>query len=92
LAQARDTAGWRRLVLNGDDLFQPGGLRLDLNGVAKGFAVDRVAAALDRAGARSYLLEVGGELRGTGAKPDGSPWWVELERPPTANDGPRTLV
>ncbi len=93
VAQARDNAGWRRLVLDGDALFQPGGLRLDLNGIAKGFAVDQVAAALDRAGARSYLVEVGGELRGTGAKPDGSPWWVELERPPTANDdGPRTLV
>jgi len=93
LAQAREAAGWRRLVLDGDSLFQPGGLRLDLNGIAKGFAVDQVAAALDRAGARSYLVEVGGELRGTGAKPDGSPWWVELERPPTANDdGPRTLV
>lgn len=103
LANARGTAGWRRLVLDGDTLFQPGGLRLDLNGIAKGFAVDQVAAALDRAGARSYLVEVGGELRGTGAKPDGAPWWVELERPPTApargrahlrlvDDGPRTLV
>ena len=93
IAQARDTIGWRRVVLDGDSLFQPGGPRLDLNGIAKGFAVDQVAAALDRAGARSYLVEVGGELRGTGAKPDGSPWWVELERPPTANDdGPRTLV
>jgi thiamine biosynthesis lipoprotein len=93
IADARDTTGWRRLVLDDDSLFQPGGLRLDLNGVAKGFAVDQVAAALDRAGARSYLVEVGGELRGTGVKPDGAPWWVELERPPIANDsGPRTLV
>lgn len=92
LARARETAGWRRIVLDGDSLFQPGGLRLDLNGIAKGFAVDQVAAALDRAGVRSYLVEVGGELRGTGAKPDGQPWWVELERPPTANDGLRTLV
>jgi thiamine biosynthesis lipoprotein len=92
IAAAREALGWRRLVLDGDNLFQPGGLRLDLNGVAKGFAVDQVAAALDRAGARSYLVEVGGELRGTGAKPDGQPWWVELERPPTANDGLRTLV
>ena len=93
ITKAHDATGWRRLVLDGEALFQPGGLRLDLNGIAKGFAVDQVAAALDRSGARSYLVEVGGELRGTGAKPDGSPWWVELERPPTANDdGPRTLV
>jgi thiamine biosynthesis lipoprotein len=93
LAKARDAAGWRHIALDGDRLFQPGGLRLDLNGIAKGFAVDQVAAALDRAGARSYLVEVGGELRGVGAKPDGAPWWVELERPPTANDETsRTLV
>lgn len=92
VAKAREAAGWRRLVLDDDSLFQPGGLRLDLNGIAKGFAVDQVAAALDRAGVRSYLVEVGGELRGTGAKPDGQPWWVELERPPVANDGVRTLV
>lgn len=95
IAEAREAAGWRRLALDGDRLVQPGGLRLDLNGIAKGFAVDQVAAALDRAGARSYLVEVGGELRGTGAKPDGQPWWVELERPPAlhaAHDGLRTLV
>ena len=41
---------------------------------------------------KSYLVEVGGELRGTGAKPDGQPWWVELERPPTANDAEHTVV
>ena len=92
ITTAREAAGWRRVTLDGDSLFQPGGLRLDLNGIAKGFAVDQVAAALGRAGARSYLVEVGGELRGTGAKPDGQPWWVELERPPAANDGLRTLV
>ncbi|WP_297512834.1 FAD:protein FMN transferase [uncultured Caulobacter sp.] len=92
----REASGWRRLTLDGEALFQPGGLRLDLNGIAKGFGVDQAAAALDRAGVRSYLVEVGGELRGTGAKPDGQPWWVELERPPRdalgAADAEPTLV
>jgi len=92
IARLREAGGWTRLILDGDALFQPGGLRLDLNGIAKGFGVDQAAAALDRAGVKSYLVEVGGELRGTGAKPDGQPWWVELERPPTANDAERTMV
>ena len=92
IAALREAAGWKRLSLDGDALFQPGGLKLDLNGVAKGFGVDQAAAALDGAGVRSYLVEVGGELRGTGAKPDGQPWWVELERPPAANDAEKTLV
>ncbi len=93
---ARADGGWKRLTLDGDALFQPGGLRLDLNGIAKGFGVDQAAAALERSGVKSYLVEVGGELRGTGAKPDGQPWWVELERPPqmarAANDALRTVV
>ncbi|WP_167535163.1 FAD:protein FMN transferase [Caulobacter segnis] len=92
VAALRETGGWKRLTLDGEALFQPGGLKLDLNGVAKGFGVDQAAAALDRAGVKSYLIEVGGELRGTGAKPDGQPWWVELERPPSANDAEKTVV
>ena len=44
VAAAREAAGWTRLRLDGDALFQPGGLRLDLNGVAKGFGVDQAAA------------------------------------------------
>lgn len=95
IAPLRDAGGWTRLTLDGDALFQPGGVRLDLNGIAKGFGVDQAAAALDRAGVKSYLVEVGGELRGVGAKPDGQPWWVELERPPkglATNDAEKTVV
>lgn len=90
---ARAPAGWRRIALDGERLLQPGGLQIDLNGIAKGFGVDEAARALDRAGVRSYLVEVGGELRGLGAKPDGQPWWVELERPPgEGEDASRTLL
>lgn len=55
--------------------------RLDLSGIAKGHAVDRVAALLDSAGHDSYLVEVGGELKARGRKPDGSAWRVAIERP-----------
>lgn len=57
------------------------GARLDLSGIAKGHAVDRVAAVLDQLGLESYLVEVGGELKGRGLKPDGSSWKVAIERP-----------
>lgn len=85
-------AGWRDLVLDGDRLVQPGGIGLDLGGIAKGYAVDRVAAALDGMGFRSHLVEVGGELRGAGTKPDGQPWWVEVEPVPGMSADTRTLV
>lgn len=63
-------------------LFQPGGVQLDLSSVAKGFAVDQLARCLRMQGVRHFLVEVGGELRGAGVKPDGQPWWVALEDVP----------
>lgn len=56
-------------------------LRVDLSGIAKGYAVDRVAALLDRHGITSYLIDIGGELRARGRKADGRPWRVGIERP-----------
>lgn len=61
--------------------FQPGGVQLDLSAVAKGYGVDRLAHYLEGQGLQHYLVEVGGELRGAGFKPDGQPWWVALEDP-----------
>ena len=64
---------------------QPGGLQLDLSAIAKGYGVDRLARYLDSQGIHHYLVEVGGELRGAGSKPDGQPWWVMLEQVDDAN-------
>lgn len=60
---------------------QPGGAVLDFSGIAKGHAVDRVADLVRAEGCRHFLIEIGGELRGEGIKPDGQPWWVDLEAP-----------
>lgn len=83
LEQARRLAGWRRLELDPvrRSARQPGGLALDLSAIAKGFGVDLVARRLAALGIASHLVEVGGELRGSGVKPDGQPWWVLLEQP-----------
>lgn len=77
-------AGWQRLEIDEQHrrARQPGGLAIDLCGIAKGFGVDQAARALKRLGMRDFLVEVGGELRGEGVKPDGTPWWVALEDPP----------
>lgn len=75
--------GWRRLLLDRDRrrALQPGGLYMDLSGIAKGYAVDLVARGVGEAGIAAYLVEIGGELRGHGVKPDGTPWWTALETP-----------
>lgn len=86
-------SGWQKLRLDAGrrGAFQPGGMKLDFSGIAKGHAVDRVSETLTRLGATSHLIEIGGELRGAGVKPDGQPWWIGLEQPPGA-PSPRTVA
>ena len=89
LAAARAASGWRLLAFDSASrtAVQPGGMRLDFSAIAKGFAVDQVARYLQSQDIASYLVEVGGELRGAGIKPDGQPWWVMLEAPPAPCPG-----
>lgn len=84
---ARAASGWRRLAfdLAARRLRQPGGAALDLSGIAKGHAVDALAQLLRGAGIAHALVEVGGELAGYGMRPDGDPWWVDVEAPPGTN-------
>lgn len=86
IAAARATTGWERATLDPArrGALQPGGLRLDLASIAKGYGVDAAARALRAAGVAHFLMEVGGELLGAGLKPDRTPWWVEIEAPPGA--------
>jgi thiamine biosynthesis lipoprotein len=57
------------------------GMKIDLGGIAKGYAVDRAAAVLRKAGLESFLTQAGGDLYGAGRKPDGSPWVSGIQDP-----------
>jgi thiamine biosynthesis lipoprotein len=56
-------------------------ITLDLNGIAKGYGVDRLAATLDAFGITSYLVGIDGEMRASGLRPDGKPWSIAVEQP-----------
>lgn len=73
---------WTAIEVEGDQARRIADVTLDFSGIAKGFAVDAVAAALRDLGAAHFLVEIGGELRGQGVKPDLQPWWVDVEAPP----------
>lgn len=84
LAEVRQRVGWQLVEARHD----PPALRklrpdveLDLSGIAKGYAVDEVARRLDQQGLTAYLVEIGGELRARGRKPDGTAWRIGIETP-----------
>lgn len=72
-------------------------LRIDLSGIAKGYAVDRVAAVLEKRGYTNYQIDIGGEIRVKGHKvvmqektgwfsmfaseKANVPWEIGIERP-----------
>jgi thiamine biosynthesis lipoprotein len=58
-----------------------GPLVLDLCGIAKGYGVDRLAQTARAFGRDGALLVIDGELRALGARPDGTPWTIAVERP-----------
>lgn len=58
-------------------------LSLDLSGIAKGYAVDRLADLLTVRGLNHALCEIDGELRATGPRRDGTPWSVAVQDPNT---------
>ena len=60
-------------------------VQLDVNGIAQGYTVDVIAAFLDVHHIDSYIVEVGGELRVKGRKPDGTKMKIGIEAP---NDNP----
>lgn len=81
-AAAPTGAGWQAIEIDGTRARKLAPLALDFSGIAKGFGVDAVASWLGHHGIPAYLVEVGGELRGQGIKPDGQPWWVDVEAVP----------
>jgi FAD:protein FMN transferase len=84
---ARGAVGWQRIQTRADrEVLQPGGVRLDLSAIAKGFGADLVVAGLREDGIAGALVEVGGELHGYGRKPDGTPWRVLVEAGPEETD------
>jgi thiamine biosynthesis lipoprotein len=56
-------------------------LQIDLCGIAKGYAVDRMAHVLQEHGVRHALAALDGELRALGAQSSGASWSVALESP-----------
>ena len=85
LSALLERVDYTQVVLQGDTLTLPEGVELDLGGVAKGYASDRVADLLREAGADCALLDLGGSIQALGSSPDGDPWRVGIRDPQGAD-------
>ncbi|MEJ1993574.1 MAG: FAD:protein FMN transferase [Maritimibacter sp.] len=79
---AAEVSHWQMLGTEPELLIKAeDGLTLDLCGIAKGWAMDRMAGIVAAAGHENFLIDIGGELLGRGLHPEGRAWQVAIEDP-----------
>jgi len=81
LHQALSRVGFDQVRFGRSGVSLGSGRRISLDGVAKGYIVDRCGAALAEAGIRDALINAGGDVLALGRRPGGKPWRVAIQDP-----------
>lgn len=75
--------GAEHVRLGGDTVTLDTGCAIDLGGIAKGYASDRMAEIFAEYGVDSALVSLGGNVYARGTKPGGQAWTVAIQHPET---------
>jgi thiamine biosynthesis lipoprotein len=74
--------GSDKIELQGRSLrFDRPGMGITLDGIAKGFIVDKAAGVLAAHGIENYLINAGGDIRAVGLRRDKKPWKIAIQDP-----------
>jgi thiamine biosynthesis lipoprotein len=84
--------GWHRVRWRAPRIAFAPGMELDLGGVVKEYAADRIAALYRNAGIRSGVVNLGGDVRIVGPQPDRSPWRIGIQHPRARGSSLGTLA
>ena len=79
--QAPHRPSWDIIEIGEAALRKHEAITLDLNGIAKGHGVDRLAETMLQFGIKAFLVGIDGEMRAAGLRPDGEPWTIAVEQP-----------
>ncbi|MCO5066397.1 MAG: FAD:protein FMN transferase [Rhizobiaceae bacterium] len=90
--QARRTPAYDALEFDGNSVRKRVPVALDLNGIAKGYGVDRLAEVLSEFGICDGLVGIDGEMRALGVRPDGEAWTVAVEQPDLERRAPHSIL
>lgn len=92
--EARKKVGYRKVLADESlgTLTRLEPVFVDLSSIAKGYGVDQAAAALEAVGVTDFMVEVGGEVKVSGSKPDGSRWRLAIRGPNLDGNSPVAIV
>ncbi|MCB1334261.1 MAG: FAD:protein FMN transferase [Roseivivax sp.] len=80
------------LEFEGDRVRKLAPVALDLNGIAKGYGVDRLAETLRDQGIADALVGIDGEMRAMGLRPCGDAWSIAVEAPDAERRTPHSIL
>lgn len=82
LKTALSSVGYQNLSLNGSVISASSpNTRIDLGAIAKGFIADKIKLYLLEQGITSAIINLGGNILCVGSKPDGSPFYIGIQKP-----------
>jgi len=79
--QTQQYVGSDKITINGNSIQLEEGMSLTLDGIAKGYAVDKAIEELKSNGIESALVNAGGDIATLGTKPSGEKWVAGLRNP-----------
>ncbi len=81
---AKKTVGFQHLIVQTSPpaLYKTiPSLHIDLSAIAKGYAVDQLAATLEQHDIQNYMVEIGGEIKLKGSNAYGKNWQIAIQKP-----------
>ena len=87
IASLRERVGWPRVEFDGASIRLPRGMEIDLGGIGKEYAADRVAALVAEAAGTAVLVNLGGDIRAMSGGDEERRWTIGIEKP-VRKDGP----
>ena len=90
--QAPRRPSWEAVEIGEAALRKHEAITLDLNGIAKGHGVDRLAETMLQFGIKAFLVGIDGEMRAAGLRPDGEPWTIAVEQPDTTRRAAQAVL
>ncbi|SHM75667.1 thiamine biosynthesis lipoprotein [Roseovarius litoreus] len=80
------------LEFDGANVRKAAPIALDLNAIAKGYGVDRLAETLRDHAVANALVGIDGEMRAMGLRPDGEAWTIAVEAPDAERRTPHSIL
>jgi thiamine biosynthesis lipoprotein len=82
VCEALELVGTRHIEVSRRHIgFARSGMRVTLDGIAKGHIVDAMARVLEQCRVKNYLIEAGGDIRVRGTREQRRPWTVAVQDP-----------